>query len=141
MRALTIKQPWVHAIFHLGKDVENRSWPCQAPRWIAIHASQKPDRDAEYPKGIELPEPDELPLSAIVGVAHLSEVRKTSDSRWFYRPGPGEKNLAWILSEVRALEKPIPLRGRLNLWEVPADVARKIRKQFPDLDFGDPPKR
>jgi hypothetical protein len=26
MKALTIKQPWVHAILHEGKDIENRSW-------------------------------------------------------------------------------------------------------------------
>ncbi len=26
MRALSIRQPWVHAILHFGKRVENRSW-------------------------------------------------------------------------------------------------------------------
>jgi hypothetical protein len=25
MKAMTIKQPWVHAILHEGKDVENRT--------------------------------------------------------------------------------------------------------------------
>jgi hypothetical protein len=29
-KALTIKQPWVHAILHQGKDIENRSWPGRA---------------------------------------------------------------------------------------------------------------
>jgi hypothetical protein len=26
MKAMSIKQPWVHAILHEGKDIENRSW-------------------------------------------------------------------------------------------------------------------
>jgi hypothetical protein len=26
MKALTIKQPWLHAILREGKDIENRSW-------------------------------------------------------------------------------------------------------------------
>lgn len=26
MKVLTIRNPWAYAIFHLGKDVENRSW-------------------------------------------------------------------------------------------------------------------
>lgn len=49
MRALSVQQPWAACITYLGKDVENRTWPCQRRIWgarIAIHAS----------KGIDLPD-------------------------------------------------------------------------------------
>ena len=46
MKALTIKQPWVHAILHEGKDIENRSWQRSFRGWLAIHASAQPRRDA-----------------------------------------------------------------------------------------------
>jgi hypothetical protein len=26
MKAMSIKQPWVHVILHKGKDIENRTW-------------------------------------------------------------------------------------------------------------------
>ena len=39
MRALTIKQPWVHAILHEGKDIENRSWQRDFRGSLALHAS------------------------------------------------------------------------------------------------------
>jgi len=36
MLALTIRQPWAHAILHAGKHVENRSWrPTLAPPLVA----------------------------------------------------------------------------------------------------------
>ena len=68
MRALTIKQPWVHAILHEGKDIENRSWQRHFRGWLALHASAKPDRYARYPRGHPLPDLDSTPCSAICGV-------------------------------------------------------------------------
>jgi hypothetical protein len=48
MKALTIKQPWVHAILHEGKDVENRSWTRKFRGWLAIHAAATPSRHAAF---------------------------------------------------------------------------------------------
>jgi hypothetical protein len=42
MKALSIKQPWVHAILHEGKDIENRSWQRSFRGWLALHASAHP---------------------------------------------------------------------------------------------------
>lgn len=42
MKALSIRQPWAHAILHLGKRVENRDWAgcaCRGP--VLLHASSK----------------------------------------------------------------------------------------------------
>jgi hypothetical protein len=64
MRALTIKQPWVHAILHEGKDIENRSWQRDFRGWLALHASAQPDRYARFPRGHRLPDLDSTPCSA-----------------------------------------------------------------------------
>lgn len=40
-RALSIMQPWAHAIVHLGKTIENRDWrKCDFRGEILIHASK-----------------------------------------------------------------------------------------------------
>lgn len=41
MKALSIRQPWAHAILHLGKRVENRDWQGCAYRGpVLLHASK-----------------------------------------------------------------------------------------------------
>jgi hypothetical protein len=39
MKILTIRNPWAYAIFHLGKDVENRSWCRDYKGPLLIHAA------------------------------------------------------------------------------------------------------
>lgn len=40
MKALSVCQPWAHAILALGKNVENRSWPTSYRGPLLIHASK-----------------------------------------------------------------------------------------------------
>lgn len=68
MKALTLKQPWVHAILPEGKDIENRSWQRTFRGWLAIHASAQSRRDASFSRGIVLPDLNTLDYSAICGV-------------------------------------------------------------------------
>ena len=51
MKALSIKQPWVHAILYEGKDIENRSWQRSYRGWIALHVSGQLARHAAFPRG------------------------------------------------------------------------------------------
>src|ERR1017187_9047245 len=46
IRTLSIRQPWAHAILHLGKDVENRSWSTPYRGSILIHASGRLESNA-----------------------------------------------------------------------------------------------
>lgn len=49
LRALTLIQPWAHAIAWCGKPVENRTWappPTLVGSYLAIHAGMKLDREA-----------------------------------------------------------------------------------------------
>lgn len=123
MRALTLWQPWAYAITHLGKRVENRSWPpppaaFQGP--IALHAGKRYEADAFGELGRELDQVvdlDEVYRGGIVGTCRIVDVVRSPDDlpvgqrRWWVGP------VGWVLDDVRVLE-PIPCRGWQGLWTV-----------------------
>jgi hypothetical protein len=133
MKALSIKQPWVHAILHEGKDIENRRWQSSFRGWLALHASGKPRQNAKFPGGIPVPDLKPLDCSAICAVARVVGIVTKSRSKWFDRPAEGSVNYGWVLAEVTALKTPIPCKGALRLWEVPPQVLRGIQRQLPKL--------
>jgi hypothetical protein len=135
MKALSIRQPWVHAILHQGKDVENRVWTCKFRGWLAIHASKKPERKALFPSGVRIPPLGELDYSAICGMARVVDMISESRSMWFWRPDAGIINFGWVLDDVTALKEPVACKGALGLWDVPPSVVREIQRQLPTLKF------
>lgn len=124
MRILSVRQPWAHAILHLGKDVENRVWssPYRGP--VAIHASTKTD-----PAGVVwLRENDiwhgdvrELPKGAIVGVVDLVDIARDVSSRWAW-----SGDFHFQITRPRPLPEPLPWIGALKLRQLPAHVASVI---------------
>ena len=137
MKALSIRQPWLHAILHAGKDVENRSWQTNFRGWLALHASRQPERKARYPHGISVPDLATLPYSAICGVARVVGVTSDSDSEWFFRPTDGTSNYGWVLADITPLIAPVPCKGALSLWTVPSSIVIEIHRQLPELRLGD----
>lgn len=135
MKALTIKQPWIHAILHEGKDIENRTWKRAFRGWLALHASGQPNRHAAFPRGVCVPDLKTLQYSAICGVARVVDIVPKSRSKWFDRPDDGSTNYGWVLADVAILKRPIPCKGSLNLWDVDPIILAKIRRQLPKLDF------
>jgi hypothetical protein len=133
MKAITVKQPWVYAILCEGKDIENRSWRRSFRGWLAIHASAQPRRGAEFPRGIRVPDLDTLDYSAICGVARVVAIVPKSRSKWFWHPDDGSTNYDWVLAGVHAVNRPIPCKGSLGLWEVSPRVLRELKRQLPKL--------
>jgi len=133
MKALTIKQPWIHAILRDGKDIENRSWQRSFRGWLALHASAQPRRDAVFPRGIRVPDLSTLDYSAICGVARVVDIVPKSRSKWFWRPDDDSTNYGWVLADVTPLKTPISCKGTLGLWEVSPKVFREIQRQLPKL--------
>jgi hypothetical protein len=131
LKALSIQQPWVHAILREGKDIENRSWQRDFRGWIALHASGIPQRGSEFPRGSKYPDLDTLDYSAICGVARVVDIVTKSRSKWFNQPPPGYTNYGWVLSDVQQLSRPIPCKGTLQLWIVPPNILRSIKRQLP----------
>lgn len=135
MKAMSIKQPWVHAILCEGKDIENRSWQRSDRGWIAIHASQSPRTGDRLPRGHETPDLKTLDYSAICGVARLVDIVTKSRSKWFYHPDDGSINYGWVLADITRLLKPIECKGMLGLWEIPPNVLRSMKRQLPKRYF------
>ncbi len=120
MKALSIRQPWAHAILHLGKDVENRTWP---PNWaglVLVHASKTVDVDAvRYLTGHGHDLPD-LVTGALVGTVRVTGCGP-SPSEWAQA-----SQWHWWLEDPRPFLTPIPWRGALRLFDVPDDVVQAV---------------
>lgn len=127
-KALSIRQPWAWAIFHAGKDIENRDWPTKLRGKIAVHAAKGMKRD-EYDSAVEfilnanpamkrgdVPKFDEMVLGAIVGTVKITDCVKESDSPWFMG------DYGFCLQERGALSEPIHCKGALGFWDVPAGL-------------------
>ncbi len=153
MKALSISQPWVWAILHPAdgmKRIENRDW--QPPKWvigqtIAIHASKTWEGSLAVDwinraiqlnlkelgyfelENVDCPScRDHHFAGAIVATAKIegvyderTEMEMPESQRvWF------TGKYGWLLSDVQPLEKPVPCKGALRFWEVPADVLAEM---------------
>ncbi len=91
VKTLTIRQPWAHAILHLGKAVENRSWWTHYRGLLLIHAAARPERNPSelLPEHMDRPPADQalrnLPTGCIVGVVELADCVRIAKSRWAIR--------------------------------------------------------
>jgi hypothetical protein len=79
VKALSIKQPYPHHIFHDGKDVENRDWATRGRGWFIVHAGvSKTELDKDDPRDMA------LPRGGVVGMARIVDCVQQMDSRWFF---------------------------------------------------------
>lgn len=125
MRALTVRQPWAWAIFHAGKDIENRSWRNRHTiGTIAIHVSGNADPIDRLPRNVRRPEKHVLVRGAIIGVVDVVKVVQRSRSRWFQGP------LGWVLKNPRRLRDAIPCTGGLGLWKMTRNTQRKLEAEL-----------
>lgn len=73
---------------------------------------------------VKKPATEGLVLSAIIGVVEIVDVVERHRSKWFQGP------YGFILANPQSLEKPIPCKGKLGLWDVSPELSRKIKKQL-----------
>jgi hypothetical protein len=130
-RALTLWQPWAHAIANAAKRIENRKRKPPADligSRIAIHAGKTLRLwDVAWINeqfGYDFRE-NEIPLMAVVATARLDGYVTASSDPWFFGP------FGWRLSEVIALPEPVPCKGALGLWKMPRDIALAVARQEP----------
>lgn len=81
-----------------------------------------------------------LPQGAIVAVAELADIAEINDDLRVHEPIVGSWELefgdwsdgryAWCFGAVRRLQVPIPCRGHLGLWRVPAETIAEIDAQL-----------
>ena len=127
MKALSIHQPWAHAILHLGKNIENRTWFTRHRGPLLIHAGKnkssytawnakewKENYDCEFPPLVD------LTFSAIVGVVDVVDCVPAESlkagTKW------AGVEWCWILANPVAFATPVPFGGKLGLFIVPDDT-------------------
>jgi hypothetical protein len=124
--ALSLRQPWLYAILHLGKDIENRTWRSRYRGRVILHASRTMDEaGVKYLRERGFYVPEALPMGAYVGEVTITDCRPLAecDSRWAFGPW------CYLLERPVAYDTPIPGRGRLGFYPVPDEVTRALEIQ------------
>jgi hypothetical protein len=114
IKALSIKQPYPHHIFHDGKDVENRDWPTRGRGWIIVHAGVS---KSELDKEDDLHQA--MPRGGVVGMARIVDCVEKMDSSWFFG------RYGFVLRDAF----PLPLilcKGALGFFKLPPDVLQQV---------------
>lgn len=123
IKALSIRQPYPHHIFHDGKDVENRDWPTKGRGWIIIHAGV-----SKTELCMELPKEAAMPRGGIVGMARIVDCVTKMDSRWFFG------KYGFVLRDAFPLDL-IPCKGALGFFLPPPEAltatAEQVRAMTP----------
>ena len=155
MKALTMTQPWATLVAIGENSIETRSWSTKHRGPLAIHAAkgfpadaralcrQSPFREVLARHGYA--DAADLPTGAVIALVCLDDVLEFGGSTLrdvrsrsaagllpaheadFGDFSPGRHGFA--LSNVRRLRAPIPVRGMLGLWELPADIEAAARAQ------------
>lgn len=143
MKVLSMIQPWA-SLFVLGEtQFETRSWRTNYRGPLAIHTSKKIDKAAcnqyliKELLGKHHYSADNLPTGMIIGVCTLKDCIKVIENNqtWAvledgriisgndiflgdYRVG----GYVWEVQNMQHLEKYIPAKGQLGLWEYTGDL-------------------
>ncbi len=139
-RALSIQQPFAWAVVANVKKTENRTWHTDFRGTIAIHASTSFTVVNAFRKdtGCEYFSKKHLTFGAIIGFADVIDVS-------IY--GPAQENdpfacgpYCWTMANGRFLKKPIPLKGKLNLFKLdPTTIAALAKAETFEMDLQDDP--
>jgi hypothetical protein len=150
--ALTVCQPWAWAIVAGHKPWENRGW--EMPRkllgkrlWIHAGKSKSWLKDGvAFIENQEIELPRELVYGAVLGCVTLGECWEIEELERLrtLTPGPspvegeGRKSglewafgeFCWRCDDPIALAKPVPCKGQLGLWQLPAEVLAACLEQL-----------
>jgi hypothetical protein len=73
----------------------------------------------------KVPPYDDMVRGAIVGLVDIIECKEHMNSKWHVSDHYG-----FVLANPRVLHEPIPCSGRLNFWDVPDGIARRVSRQL-----------
>ncbi len=133
MKCLSVTQPWASLIVVGAKRIETRGWQTGYRGTLAIHAARKfpqslRDLCAREPLRSLLHQAGHkswrsLPLGALIGTVELLDCLPVEDlgpvsvsDRAFADLRPGR--WAWLLDRPRSLAAPVPMSGRLGVFDI-----------------------
>ena len=133
LRAVTLTQPWATALVKGVKTIETRSWETSYRGWFAIHAAKGwtlEDREFALEDAwryLQL-KPEDYPRACILRCvpAEKAEPGEADELFGYFDAG----RFAWFVEQARELREPIPCKGALGWWTVPAEVEAEMRRQF-----------
>lgn len=140
MKTLSIRQPWADLIIQGRKTLELRTWTVKYRGLLAIHASQTVEREVCLAHCLD---PDQLTTGAVIGVVELAAIDELDAISYAARQpehlahepfparvgaglapaqggqpqGSAPTLYGWRLANPRPLAEPMPLRGRMGLFE------------------------
>lgn len=129
VKALSIKQPYPHHIFHDGKDVENRDWRTRGRGWVICHAGVSKSE-------LDMTDPAEaaMPRGGVVGMIRITDCVEQMDSRWFFG------KYGFVIGEQFPLPL-VPCKGALGFFaldpETLATIAGHIRSRHAQCETSD----
>ena len=108
------------------RTIEPRTWQTAYRGRIAIHASQTVREEACVAYGLD---PARVVRGALVGTVELVDILPLDERGWealrdqhlSLRDFPGPM-FGWRLEDPQRLPQPIPMRGRMSLFNVPDEV-------------------
>jgi len=141
MKALSIRQPWAELILQGRRTIEPRTWQTNYRGRIAIHASQTVGEEACVAYGLD---PAKVARGALLGTVELVDILPLDERGWealreqhlSLRDFPGPM-FGWQLEAPQRLPQPIPMRGRMSLFNVPDDLTTPPPQPSPSE--GEPP--
>ena len=133
MKALTIKEPWATLIIDGYKKYEFRSWKTNYRGKILIHAGMSEEKDMlkkfkDYnlncSKGMII---GEALLTDCILVTKEFEEELLKIDKTVYGRESHEMTYAWKLENVIKYDKPIPIKGKLGLWNYEKETMHEMR--------------
>lgn len=126
MKTLSIRQPWAELILQGRKTIELRTWRTHYRGPLVIHAGGNIELDACAAYGLD---PEALVRGALVGTVEVVDMvmfdhasyAALRDEHLDLGEWPGDV-LGWRLANPQRLPEPVPMRGRLGLFDLPDDV-------------------
>jgi len=154
MKCISILQPWASLVALGHKRIETRSWNTKYRGELLIHASKKKPTDPYLYDTLHdiatnaglIRNWSELPYGAIIGKVNLNAVVDVESFLAFpvgyygdHRYELTEQELAfgdyspnrfgWLLSDPILFKEPIPCKGQLGIWNLPAELEELIINQ------------
>ncbi|KQV27564.1 hypothetical protein ASC97_04065 [Rhizobium sp. Root1203] len=126
--ALSVRQPWAHAIVRGWKDIENRQWNTNQRGRVCIHASAFINRNFEEDSEsyrevlndcvgatpmsyMSRVDQEDVRFGAIIGVATIVDVVRCHDSPWFFG------RYGFVLEDQQYLPTPVTVKGALGFFD------------------------
>lgn len=145
MKALSLWEPWGTLVKIGAKEYETRHWSTKYRGPVLIHTAkhdrdlkaaltQRPYRSVLFEAGYTKLE--HFHLGCALGIVDLVDIQPTEEVRGMISQQEksfgnyADRRFAWRLENIRAFDKPIPMKGMQGLFDVEQAILPEIRDQM-----------